>query len=142
MQFRSREHESKGPAAEGAVHDFERVDAHLRLAVGVPCMKVWEAVIVEVHRDHDPEEAADSRHAWMVSRVPVVSRSGMGAAGSNQRPLACQTKEGSADPLICSALGLTARSRVGPRTGGGESAARLPLPAGDCGQCATMPTCL
>lgn len=73
MQFRPREDEPELPPAERAVHDLEGVDADLGLAVDVPCVEVREPVIVEVHRDDDPQEAADGRHDVIVPRAPVVS---------------------------------------------------------------------
>ena len=45
-----------------AFQHLQSVDPHLGAAVGVPRMKVRRTVVVEEHRDHDPEEAADRRH--------------------------------------------------------------------------------
>jgi len=37
-------------------------------------MEVRRVVIVEVHRDHEPEKAADRRHLYIVAATPVVAR--------------------------------------------------------------------
>lgn len=62
MQLGPREHEPQMPDVEVAFDDLNLVDPHLRLPVGVASVKVRMAVIVVVHRDHDPEEAANRRH--------------------------------------------------------------------------------
>jgi hypothetical protein len=45
-----------------AVHRFQRVDPGPRLAACVASVEVRGVVVVEEHRNHDPEEAADRRH--------------------------------------------------------------------------------
>ena len=46
------------------------VDAHLRAAMSVPGVEMRMAVIVVVHPDRDPEEAADRRHDHNVAAHP------------------------------------------------------------------------
>jgi hypothetical protein len=46
-------------AREAAPDHLERVDTNFRFALSVTGMEVRRAVVVEVHRDHDPEEAPD-----------------------------------------------------------------------------------
>lgn len=57
-----RRDEPQLPTAKAAVNHFEVVDANLGFSFGVPCVEVWEAVIVEEHCDRDPEEAAYRWH--------------------------------------------------------------------------------
>jgi len=38
----------------------------------MPRVEMRMAVIIEVHRDHDPEEAANSRHGLMVPTEAVA----------------------------------------------------------------------
>ena len=46
------------------------VDAHLRAAMSVPDVEMRMAVIVVVHPDRDPEEAADRRYDHNVAAHP------------------------------------------------------------------------
>ena len=71
MQFRPRHDETNVPATERAVDQLERVDTDLRLAIGIQGMKVRRVVIVEVHRDHEPEKATDRGHLHPVIAPPV-----------------------------------------------------------------------
>ena len=48
---------------KAALDHLHGVDADLRAALGVASMEVRWPVIVEVHRDHDPEEATDRGQA-------------------------------------------------------------------------------
>ena len=57
-----RKHEPQLPTTEGGLNRLKRVDPNLCGAVHMACMEMRRAVIVEVHRNHDPEEAADRRH--------------------------------------------------------------------------------
>jgi len=57
------EHESQLAAPEAGLDHLQGVDAYLCASVRVAGMEVRRPVIVEVHRDHDPEEATDRRHA-------------------------------------------------------------------------------
>jgi hypothetical protein len=54
---------------------------------------VWWVVIVEVHRDHDPEEARDGRHAehgaaggGRVKRAGISSQEAGDTRGEHQAP--------------------------------------------------------
>lgn len=63
-------------SAETAVEDFQVVDSHLGFPGGVAGMKMRKSVIVEKHRDRDPEEAADRRHqtprGWLRKFSPCL----------------------------------------------------------------------
>ena len=48
--------------------DHSRLDLHLDFIVAVLRMEVRRSMIVVVHRDHDPEEAADLRHDSMLTQ--------------------------------------------------------------------------
>jgi hypothetical protein len=74
VQFSPRHDETNVSATERAVNQFECVNADLRLAVSMKRMEVRRVVIVEVHRDHEPEKAADRRHLYIVAATPVVAR--------------------------------------------------------------------
>ena len=63
---------SKLSPPESAVHHLERVDPDLSPAAIMPRVEMRMAVIIEVHRDHDPEEAANSRHGLMVPTEAVA----------------------------------------------------------------------
>jgi len=67
MKLCPSEDEAQLSATEVAVNHLEIVDADLGFAFGVSGMEMREAVIVEEHRDRDPEEAADSRHYFMMA---------------------------------------------------------------------------
>jgi hypothetical protein len=69
VQLRPSEHEPQLAPAEAAFDDLESVNPYFRRSVGMSGVKVRRAVIIEVHRDHDPEEAADRRHEEIFSRV-------------------------------------------------------------------------
>jgi FMN-dependent NADH-azoreductase len=69
MELRPGEYEPQLAPAEAALDDLESVDPYLRRSVGMSGVKVRRAVIIEVHRDHDPEEAADRRHEESFSRA-------------------------------------------------------------------------
>ena len=71
------------PNGECALDDLDVVDPNLRLGACTPGGKVRVAVIVEVHRDRDPEEAANRRHPADIAAPPVVStlKEGSAAAG-------------------------------------------------------------
>jgi hypothetical protein len=62
MKLGPREDETQLPAAKVAVDHLEVVDADLCFSFGVPRVEMRETVIIEEHRDRDPEEAADRRH--------------------------------------------------------------------------------
>ena len=63
MQFRPCEHKPKLPDLEIALDHLDLVNAHLRARARVPRVEVRKAVVIEIHRDHDPVEAADRRHS-------------------------------------------------------------------------------
>ena len=70
MKLGPREHESQLTAGEGALDHLEGVDAYFRLPLSVASVEVRVPVVVEEHRNHDPVEAADRRHAAMIGRRP------------------------------------------------------------------------
>ena len=51
----------------------EGLDHDLGLVLGLDRVKVRRVMVAVVHRDHDPEEAADPRHATMISSLPDSS---------------------------------------------------------------------
>ena len=55
-------HEAKLAAPERALDHLERVDTDLCAPVAVARMEVRRSVVVEKHRNHDSEEAADRGH--------------------------------------------------------------------------------
>ncbi len=63
------------PSGQRALDHLEAVDLDLRLAIGMQRVKVGWIVIVEVHRDHEPEETTDRGHDGMVAAPPVGTRS-------------------------------------------------------------------
>lgn len=63
MQLGPRQHEPQLSDVEVAFDDLDLVDPDLRLPVGMASVEVRMAVIVVIHSDHDPEEAANRRHA-------------------------------------------------------------------------------
>lgn len=71
MQLRPRHDEANVPATERAVDQLERIDTDLRLAIGMQGMKVRRVMIVEVHRDDEPEKATNRRHVHIVIAPPV-----------------------------------------------------------------------
>ena len=81
MQLGPREYQSKLPTREAAGDHFHRVDPYLRNPFRVPRMEMRCPVIVEEHRDHDPEEPADRRHAGIVPWAAVATGA-PGARGS------------------------------------------------------------
>jgi hypothetical protein len=103
MQLRPRQNEAKLPPIEGALDHFELVDAHLRLALGVARVEVRIAVVIEEHRDRDPEEAADRRHrqpSWRPARrtprsvlVAVRFPNARGISGA-RKPIGLRTGSG------------------------------------------------
>ena len=56
------EYVGQGPLGEVSVH-LPRRNLHGDLKVSVDCVKVRRVVIAVVHRDDDPEEAAEFWHA-------------------------------------------------------------------------------
>lgn len=77
MQLGPRQHKPQLPDVEVAFDDLDVVDPDLRLPVGVASVKVRMAVIVIVHRDHDPEEATNRRHdtGWCRPRRSTLGAS-------------------------------------------------------------------
>ena len=74
MELGPGEDEAELSATQVAVDDFEVVDADLCFSFGMPRMEMREAVIVEEHRDRDPEEAADGWHPGIMPRSAVAKR--------------------------------------------------------------------
>jgi hypothetical protein len=84
VQLSPGKHEAQLPPPEAAVDHLERVDSNLRGSIGVASVEVRRAVVIEVHRDHDPEEAADCRHGQM---FPLeAAERGSGSAGRTRLP--------------------------------------------------------
>ena len=67
MELGPCENEAELPATQAAVNDLEVVDPDLGFAFSVTGMEMREAVIVEEHRDRDPEEAAYRRHELIMA---------------------------------------------------------------------------
>lgn len=90
MKLCPREHEAQLAAGEGVVDDFEIVDADLGFARGVAGMEVRIPVVVEEHRDHDSEEAADRRHAAIMRLRPdgTSIELPVGGAGKTRKSVA------------------------------------------------------
>lgn len=57
------EHEPQLAASEIAFDHVDLVNSDLGGAVRMPSVEMRVAVIVEIHRDRDPKEAADRGHA-------------------------------------------------------------------------------
>lgn len=72
MELGPREYEAELAAAEVAVDHLKVVDPDLGFAFSVARMEVREAVIVEEHRDRNPEEAADRGHELIMARVAAA----------------------------------------------------------------------
>ena len=70
MELGPREHEPQLSARKTAVHDLEAVYPDLGLSLSVASVEMRVPVVVEEHRDHDPVEAADRRHAAIMGRRP------------------------------------------------------------------------
>lgn len=62
MKLSPGEDESELSSSEIAIDDLKVVDADLGFSFGVTRMEMREAMIIEEHRDRDPEEATDRRH--------------------------------------------------------------------------------
>jgi hypothetical protein len=74
------EHEPQLASCEIALDHVDLVNSDLGVTVSVPGMEVRVAVIVELHRDRDPEEAADSRHVLALVREPsALAKEGLAA---------------------------------------------------------------
>jgi hypothetical protein len=67
MELGPGENEAELPATQVAVDDLEVVDPDLGFTFSVTGMEMREAVIVEEHRDRDPEEAAYRRHELIMA---------------------------------------------------------------------------
>ncbi len=63
MELGPGEHEPELAAGEAALDRLEGVDPDLGVTVGVLGVEMRVTVVVVVHPDHDPVEAADARHA-------------------------------------------------------------------------------
>ncbi len=72
MKLGPGKNEAELPATEVAVDDLEVVDPDLGFAFCVARMEMRKAMIVEEHRDRDPEEAAYRRHGSIMARAPAV----------------------------------------------------------------------
>lgn len=83
MELRPRGHEAQLPSRETAVDHLEVVDADLGLSLCVAGMEVWMPVVVEEHRDHDSEEAADRWHVAIMA--PAGRRTRWVARSANLR---------------------------------------------------------
>jgi hypothetical protein len=66
------EDEAELSATEVTVDYLEVVDPDLGFAFSVTGMEVREAMIIEEHRDRDPEEAAYRRHESIMAPAPAV----------------------------------------------------------------------
>mgnify|MGYP007135470171 CR=1 FL=1 len=62
MKLRPCENQSQLPLSQAAVDHLDLLDPDSRAPISVPGMEVRAAMVVVVHRDRDPEKAADSRH--------------------------------------------------------------------------------
>jgi hypothetical protein len=71
MKLGPGENEAELPATQVAVDDLEVVDPDLGFAFGMTRVEMWEAMIIEEHRDRDPEEAAYRRHGAIMARAPA-----------------------------------------------------------------------
>jgi hypothetical protein len=67
MELSPGEDEAELPATQAAIDDLEVVDPDLGFAFGVARVEMWEAMIIEEHRDGDPEEAAYRRHEFIMA---------------------------------------------------------------------------
>ena len=72
MKLSPGEDEAELPATQVAVNDLEVVDPDLGFAFGMARVEMWEAMIIEEHRNRDPEEAAYRRHGSIMARAPAV----------------------------------------------------------------------
>jgi len=74
MQLRPGQNEPQLPAAERAVYHLKGVDLDLRRTISCAGVEMrWLVVVVE-HRDHNPQETADRRHAQIIPATPVSIR--------------------------------------------------------------------
>lgn len=90
VQFGPREDEAQLPAPEGALDHLQCVDADLGVAVRVAGMEVLWAVIVVLHRDHDPKETTDRGHgAHPPCRSGGHAYPGPAMRGTFGQPLRC-----------------------------------------------------
>jgi hypothetical protein len=62
MKLSPGEHEAELATREIALDRLQGVDPDLGVSIGMLGVKMGEAVIVVVHRDHDAEEGADAGH--------------------------------------------------------------------------------
>jgi hypothetical protein len=82
MKLGPRENKPKLPAPKRAIEHLQRVDPDLRRAIRVAGMEMRWPMVIEVHRDHDPKEAANRRHPPIVSDHQVATQTtGAGACG-------------------------------------------------------------
>src|SRR5712691_6692479 len=98
MQLGPRQHQSKLPAPKAAVDHLHRVDPYLRACSRVTGMEMRRPVIVEEHRDHNPEETTDRRHVEIVPRAAV---------GTTEEPISGGLPSGDPNPAPSSRAGLS-----------------------------------
>jgi hypothetical protein len=73
MKLSPSKYESQLSLRKIALDDVERVEPDFGGPIGVTGMEVRRPVIVEEHRDHYSEEAADRWHGPMFPRGPAES---------------------------------------------------------------------
>lgn len=69
---------------EAAVDDLEVVDTDLGLAFGMASVEVRMPMVVEEHRDHDTEEAADGRHPAIMRLPPDTTSRSYGSVARDE----------------------------------------------------------
>jgi hypothetical protein len=67
MKLSPGEDESELSSSEIAIDDLKVVDADLGFSFGVTRVEMREAMVIEEHRDRDPEEAAYRRHGRIMA---------------------------------------------------------------------------
>jgi hypothetical protein len=99
MKLRPCENQPPLLPAKAAVDDLDLVDPDSRAPIRVPGMEVWAAMVVVVHRDRDPEEAADSRHVLDVDEGAGRIRTATSAGRSRRQPRSRLRSRASSIPI-------------------------------------------